>query len=225
MTSPTTRLALQIAGRGRLEGHPPGEVDGVRFEGRFVIYAVADAKGPLFGEDVSLFDPAAVAAHGRGAQSAHLVAVRSGFLMEGFVTGDDTIEGTTIGRSSSQTRLRIYYDAAPDGSRRFNDRKAFMAGDLVATYRAEEYFQMDGRAGVFDTRVNYTLLESKPFEHAGVTVDFADLAPVMVELSHGHNPEPDPSPEEIPMEEPFLHGGPGVFADHFPVGGAIIASS
>ncbi len=56
MTSPTTRLALQIAGRGRLEGHPPGEVDGVRFEGRFVIYALADAQGPLFGEDVSLFD-------------------------------------------------------------------------------------------------------------------------------------------------------------------------
>lgn len=225
MNTPSTRLALQIAGRGRLEGHPPGELDGVRFEGRFVIYALADENGPLFGEDVSLFDHRAVAEHGRGPQSAHLVAVRSGFLLEGFVTGDETIEGTTIGRSSSQTRLRVYYDAAPDGSRRYENRRTFMTGELVATYRAEEYFQMDSRAGVFDTRVNYTLLSSTPFEHGGVVVDFADVAPAMVELSHGHNPEPDPSPEEIPMEEPFLGGGPGVFADHFPVGGAILVSN
>ncbi len=224
MTASTTRMALQVAGRGRLEGHPPGEVDGARFEGRFVIYSMYGGKGPIFGEDVSLFDAAAVAEHGRGPQSAHFVSMRSGVVLEGFVTGDETIEGNTIGRTSSKTRLRIYFDASPDGTRRFTDRESFMRGELVATYRAEEYFQIDPRAGVFDTRVNYTLLESKPFAFAGETVDFADFAPQMVELSHGHNPEPDPHPEEIPQEPWFGDGGPGVFADHFPVGGSIIAT-
>lgn len=225
MSQPTTRLAMQVAGRGRLEGHPPGEVDGARFEGRFVIYALADSDGPVFGQDVSLFSAEAVAAHGRGPQSAHLVAVRSGVVLEGFVTGDDTIEGHTIGRTSASTRLRIYYDPNPDGSRSFTDRASFMGGPLVATYEAQEYFQIDRRAEVFETRVDYRVLESTPFELAGVTVDFGQLAPHMVELSHGHLPEPDPTPEQIPQEEPFLVGGPGVFADHFPVGGAIIASS
>lgn len=84
---------------------------------------------------------------------------------------------------------------------------------------------MDGRAGVFDTRVDYTLLDSVPFEHLGTRVDFSDLAPHMVELSHGHLPETDPSPEQIPMVVPFASGGPGTFADHFPVGGTIVASS
>ncbi len=225
MSQPTTRLAMQIAGRGRLEGHPPGQVDGARFEGRFVIYALAGADGQVLGEDVSLFSAAAVAAHGRGPQSAHLVAVRSGVVLEGFVTGDDTIGGHTIGRTSASTRLRIYYDANPDGTRSFTDRDSFMRGELVATYQAEEYFQIDPRAEVFDTRVDYRVMESKPFEHEGTTVDFGEVAPHMVELSHGHLPEPDPSPEQIPAEEPFLAGGPGIFADHFPVGGAILASS
>lgn len=137
MTTPTTRLAMQIAGRGRLEGHPPGKVDGVRFEGRFVIYSLAGEKGQVFGEDVSLFCADAVKEHGRGPQSAHLVAIRSGVVLEGFVTGDETIEGNTIGRTSARTRLRIYYDAAPDGSRRFNDRESFLRGELVATYQAD----------------------------------------------------------------------------------------
>lgn len=224
METPTTRLALQIAGRGRLEGHPPGEVDGARFEGRFVIYSMMGAKGQVFGEDVSLFDAECVARYGRGPQSAHFVAVRSGFTLEGFVTGDDSIEGHTIGRTSARTRLRVFYDATPDGSRRYDDRASFLTGELVATYQAEECFQIDPRAGVFDTRVNYTILDSTPFTHAGETVDFAQLAPQMVELSHGHNPEPNPSAEPIPLEEPFNDRGPGVFADHFVVGGTILAT-
>lgn len=222
MSTAGPRLAMQIAGRGRLEGHPPGEVDGARFEGRFVIWALTGEKGPVFGEDVSLFDAAAVAEHGRGPQSAHLVAMRSGTVLEGFVTGDDTIDGHTIGRTMGCTRLRIFYDAAPDGTRTFTDRASFMKGELVATYQAEEYFQINPRAGVFDTRVNYTLLDSQPFTHEGVTVDFAELAATMSELSHGHNPEPDPNPEPVPEGDEFV-GGPGVFADHFPVGGTVLA--
>lgn len=107
----SARLAMHYTGRGRLEGHPPGEVDGVRFEGRFVIYGITGEKGPVFGEDVSLFEPDAVAKYGRGPQSAQFVAVRSGYTLEGFVTGDDDFPGYQIGRSSSATRLRIYYDA------------------------------------------------------------------------------------------------------------------
>lgn len=224
MEPPTIRLALQIAGQGRLEGHPPGNVDGARFEGRFVIYSMMGPKGQLFGEDVSLFDAECVARYGRGPQSAHFVAVRSGFALEGFTTGDASMEGHTIGRSSARTRLRIYYDAKPDGSRRFGERGSFLAGTLVATYQAEEFFQIDPRAGVFDTRVSYTILESAPFTHAGETVDFARIAPQLAELSHGHNPEPDPEPEPIPAEEPFTDRGPGVFAERFVVGGAILAA-
>ena len=220
------RMAMQVAGRGRLEGHPPGQVDGARFEGRFVIYALTGAEGPVFGADVSLFDNDAVRVHGRGPQSAHLVSVRSGYVLEGCVTttGDAEV-GHTIGRTSSDTRLNIYYDPEPDGTRRFEDRDSFRQGELVATYQAEEFFQIDPRAGVFDTRVNYQLLSSTSFTLHGVTVDLGELGPRMVELSHGHNPELDPNAETIPQEEPFLNKGPGIFADHFPVGGSIQAVS
>lgn len=225
MTFPAARMAMQFAGRGRLEGHPPGELDGVRFEGRFVIYSMTGEKGPVFGEDVSLFDREAVTRHGRGPQSAHLVAVRSGYAIEGFDTGDEDFVGFTIGRTSSNTRLRIYFDPAPDGARHFEDRASFQRGELVATYQAEEFFQINPRAGVFDTRVNYTLLDSTPFTFLGHTIDLADVATRMVEKSHGNNPEDDPQPEPIPHEEePFTNRGPGVFAQRFPVGGALVAA-
>ena len=224
--SRTASLAMQFAGRGRLEGHPPGELDGVRFEGRFVIFAMTGEDGPLFSEDVSLHDAACVEQHGRGPQSAHFVAVRSGYCLEGFVTdGEKEFVGNTIGRTSSNTRLRIFFDAQPDGTRDFEDRASFLRGELVAVYKAEEFFQIDPRGGVFDTRVNYTLLESKPFSFMGRTVNLANVAPRMAELSHGHNPEPDPEPEAIPHEEGpyFTNRGPGTFADRFPVGGTLFA--
>jgi hypothetical protein len=219
-------LVMQFGGRGRLEGHPPGEVDGARFEGRFVIFALSDRDGPMFGPDVSLFDPDVVAKLGRGAQSAHLVAVRSGITMEGFVTDEgENFLGHVYGRTSTSTRLRIYYDATPDGTRHFDNRAAFTKGDLVATYEAEEFFQINPRAGVFDTRVNYTVLDSAPFTFHGKTVDLGARFPLMVEASHGHNPEPDPNPETIPDEPPFDVKGPGVFANRFPVGGSLFAVS
>lgn len=220
------KLVMQFAGRGRLEGHPPGEVDGARFEGRFVIWAMSDGNGPLFGPEISLFDSNLVDKVGRGAQSAHLVAVRSGITMEGFVTdeGPDFI-GHTYGRTSISTRLRVYFDATPDGTRHFDDRAAFTKGDLVATYEAEEFFQINPRAGVFDTRVNYSILSSAPFTFQGKTVDLGQLYPRMVEASHGHNPEPDPNPEPIPDEAPFNETGPGTFANRFPVGGSLFAVS
>ncbi len=226
MTTPSgnAKLSMQFAGRGRLEGHPPGNVDGVRFEGRFVIYSMNGTRGPIFGPDVSLFDPIAVDGFGRGPQSAHFVAVRSGYTLEGFETSSDTLVGHTIGRASASTRLRVYFDAEPDGSRDFDVRETFFNGTLIATYAAEEFFQIDTRAEVFDTRVTYTLLESVPFEFRGQTADLADFAPHMSELSHGHLPEPDPNPEIIPLEEPFLNSGPGVFANHFPVGGTLLSA-
>lgn len=217
---------MQFGGRGRLEGHPPGEVDGARFEGRFVIFALADEGGAVFGPDVSLFEPSLVERVGRGAQSAHLVAVRSGITLEGFVTdeGDDFV-GHVYGRSSLETRLRIYFDPEPDGSRHFDDRAAFTRGELIATYEAEEYFQINPRAGVFDTRVSYDLITSTPFTFHGRTVDLGELYPRMVEISHGNNPERDPNPEPIPDEPPFNVREPGVFANRFPVGGSLFVTS
>lgn len=217
---------MQFGGRGRLEAHPPGVVDGARFEGRFVIFAMSDRDGPLFGADVSLFDPEVVATDGRGAASAHLVAVRSGAALEGFGTGEgEDFPGHVYGRSTSSTRLCVYFDAHPDGSRHFDDRASFTKGELVATYQAEEFFQINPKAGVFDTRVNYTILSSTPFTFKGRTVDLGELYPRMVEVSHGQNPEPDPNPEPIPDEAPFNERGPGVFADRFPVGGSLFAVS
>lgn len=217
---------MQIGGRGRLEGHPPGEVDGARFEGRFVIFALADQDGAVFGPDVSLFDPSLVEQFGRGAQSAHLVAVRSGITLEGFVTdeGDDFV-GHVYGRSSLESRFRIYFDATPDGSRHYDDRDSFTRGELVATYQAEEYFQINPRAGVFDTRVSYSLVSSKPFTFMSRTVDLGEMYPRLVEISHGNNPEPDPNPEPIPDEAPFNVREPSVFANRFPVGGSLFVAS
>lgn len=71
--------------------------------------------------------------------------------------------------------------------------------------------------------MNYTVIESTPFELRGVRVDLGEIAPRLAELSHGHLPETNPNPEIIPAEEPFLAKGPGIFASHFPVGGTILA--
>jgi hypothetical protein len=186
VSSGAGRLAIQVAGIGRMEAQPPGVVDGTRFEGRFVIYATNGPDGPVFGADVPLFDDDAVAAHGRGPQSAHLVCVRSGYVLEGFVTSSGDMAGHTVGRTSSSTRWKVYFDPSPDGTRRFDDRASFTSGQLVATYAAEELFQIDSRAEVFDTRVNYSVIDSVPFELHGVVVDLGTLAPRLAELSHGH---------------------------------------
>jgi hypothetical protein len=223
MTGGAARLAIQLAGRGRMEAHPPGQPDGARYEGRFVIYAMADAQGPLFGNDVSLFDAEVVARAGRGPQSAHFVAIRSGYTVEGFDTSSSDLVGQMVGRGSINSRWKVYFDPSPDGSRSFDNRESFTKGTVVATYSAEEFFQVNSRAEVFDTRVDYVLLESEPFEFMGRRVDLAEIAPRMTELSHAHLPEPDPNPEIIPDEEPFTRGGPGVFANHFPVGGTVLA--
>jgi hypothetical protein len=215
------RLAMQIGGRGFLEAHPPNDVTGARFEGRFVIYSMMSHGSPVFGDDVSLFERDGAAQHGLGPGSAHFVAMRSGFGLESFHTGDDEFVGHLYARTSARTRLRIYFDAAPDGSRSFEDRDSFTRGRLIATYRAEEFFQLDSRAGVFDTRVSYTLIESSPFTFMDTTLDLAEVAPSMTDLSSGHAPEDAPRPIPIPHEEePFTDRGPGVFAQRFPVGGA-----
>jgi hypothetical protein len=222
--SRTGSLAMQIGGQGRVEEHPPGQLDNARFEGRFVIWAMTGRDGPLFGDDVSLFDPKCAEQHGRGPQCAHFVAIRSGAVLETFNTGDKDFVGHLFGRTTSKTRLRVYYDAKPDGSRRFDDRGSFLKGQLVATYRAEEFAQFDTKAGNFETRVNYTLLESKPLTFRDRTVDFADLAPRMSELSHGRMPERAPQAEPIPHdEEPFSNKGPGEFTDRFSVGGTLMS--
>jgi hypothetical protein len=221
----TASLAMQIAGQGRVEEHPPGQLDGARFEGRFVIWAMNGGEGPVFGEEVSLFDQKCVQQHGRGPQCAHFVALRSGSVLETFSTGEEGFAGHLVGRTTSKTRLRIYYDPQPDGSRRYEDRASFLKGELVATYKAEEFAQFDAKGDTFDTRVSYTLLESKPFTFKDRTVDLADLAPRMSELSHGRMPKTSPQPEPIPHEEePFSLKGPGHFTDRFPVGGTLLSA-
>lgn len=43
----------------------------------------------------------------------------------------------------------------------------------MTTYQAGSTSQTNSRGGVLGTRVNSTLLDSKPLTHDGVTVDFA----------------------------------------------------
>jgi hypothetical protein len=215
---------MQVGGRGFLEAHPPNDITGARFEGRFVIYSMMSGGSQLFGDDVSLFHGECAARHGLGPRSAHLVAVRSGFGLESFHTGDDEFVGHLFARTSVRTRLRVFFDPEPDGTRDFEDRDSFFRGHLVATYRAEEFFQSDPRAETFNTRVTYNLLESTPFTFLGTTVELGRLAPTLVDLSAGHSPEDAPRPTPIPhQEEPFTDRGPGVFAQRFPVGGAWLA--
>jgi hypothetical protein len=214
-------MVMDTVGRGFLED---GKPDGARYEGRFVIYAMDGGNAPVFGKDVSLFDPACVKAHGAGVQCAHFVALRSGHILQAFGTGDGKdFPGLEAGRTSN-AGLRIYYDPHPDGTRNFENHASFLKGQLIATYDAEEYFQIDPQAGVLYTRVSYTLLKSKPFSYLGHTVDLADLAPRMTELSQGHLPSPDPTPQAIPNESPyFSNKGPGQFTKHFGVGGSMLA--
>lgn len=220
----SVRLAIQHAGHGRMEGHARGNADNCRFESRFVIFALSLRDDPLFGRDVSLFSDLAVSKHGRGAPSAHFVAVRSGWILESFSIGERHDASRLIARTSSESRLRIYFDPNPDGSRTFSDRSSFMKGELIATYQAEEYLQIDQVAGNFETRVNYALLESTPFKFAGVCVDMADFACNLAEASHGSGSEPDPEPEEIPLEEPFARHGEGLFVNRFMLGGTMFAA-
>jgi hypothetical protein len=114
-----------------------------------------------------------------------------------------------VGRGSVNSRWKVYFDPSPDGSQDFDDRTSFIRGGVVATYSAEEFFQVNTRAEVFDTRVDYVILDSKPFEFMGRRIDLAEIAPRLTEFSHAHLPEPDPDPEIIPDEEPFKRGGPG----------------
>lgn len=222
----TSSMVMQTTGRGRLEEHPPGVVDGVRFEGRFVIWGMSSAGGQVFGDDASLFDEDCVEQYGRGPQCAHLVAVRSGSILHGFVTGNgDDLKGESVGRTTAASRYRIFYDAHPNGSRDYEERAGWLRGELVATYSSDEFFSIDAAGGVFDTRVDYSIISSTPFELNGVKVDFATLAPHMTELDHGHNPQPDPQPEPVPYDESwFANKGPGEFASYFPVGGAVLAA-
>lgn len=223
-TAPAGQMVMQLAGRGHMEAHPPGDVAGTRYEGRFVIFSMDDGAGQVFGDDTSLFDESCVKHYGRGPQCAHFVAVRSGYILQGFETGDATFTGNTVGRTASSSRVRIYYDAHPDGTRSYDNGASFETGTEIATYRADETFSIDPRGGVFDTRVDLRLLNSQTFTYEGHRVNLAQIATHMTEFDHGHNPEPDPNPEPIPYQEPwFTNRGPGVFANRFPVGGDIIA--
>jgi hypothetical protein len=87
-----------------MEAHPPGKPDNARYEGRFVIYAMADDNGPMFGKDMSLFDADCVAKFGRGPQSVHFVAIRSGYTLEGFDTSSSNLVGQMVGHGSINSR-------------------------------------------------------------------------------------------------------------------------
>jgi hypothetical protein len=57
-----------------------------------------------------------------------------------------------------------------------------MRGELVATYSAEEFFQANPRAEVFDTRLFTSCWRASPSSSLGRTVDLAEIAPRMTEL-------------------------------------------
>lgn len=236
--APAGFMAMQVGGRGRIEApegldpHGTFAVDGARFQGRFVIFSIDGDGEPVFGNDVSLFDPACVARHGRGPQCAHFVGVLNGMIIEAFDTGDPDFAGHLVGRTGPTDgppnpgeRLRIYFDPNPDGTRHFEDLDSFEVGEVIARYKVSEFFQIDFRAAVFNSRGNYTLVESKPVTFKGRTVDFADIAPRVTQIWHAHVPDIDPDPDPIPTDqEPYGGKGPGEFLLRFPIGGMLMSA-
>jgi hypothetical protein len=180
-------LGMQVAGCASFAQRSLGSDDTTnRFAVRSLIFALSDRDGPVFGPDVSLFDPRAAAQHGRGPQSAHFFAVWSGSVLESFATDSgDAGQNHIFARTSATTRLRIYFDPQPNGTRSFGDGGMFTTGAPVAVYAGEGYFQMDRLDETLDIRANYAILESTPMTFNGVTVDLGALYPRMVEVSRG----------------------------------------
>lgn len=234
--APAGFMAMQVGGRGRIEKpkgvdpHGTFAVDGVRFQGRFVVYSIDGDGEPIFGSDNSLFDDHCVARFGRGPQCAHFVAVLNGMVTEAFDTGDQNFVGHIVGRTGPTDgppkqgeRLRIFFDPQPDGKRTFENLASFERGEVIARYKVSEFFQFDLRAGIFNSRGNYSLIESKPVTYAGRTIDFKDIAPRITQIWHARQPEPDPEPDPIPIDqEPYGSKGPGQFDLRFPIGGMLM---
>lgn len=234
--APAGFMAMQVGGRGRIESpggldpHGTFAVDGARFQGRFVIYSIDGDGAPIFGNDVSLFDSNCVAKFGRGPQCAHFVGVLNGRILEAFDTGEPGFVGHLVGRTGPTDgppkrgeRLRIFFDPHPDGTRNFENLASFEKGDIIARYKVSEFFQIDLRAAIFNSRGNYSLIESKPVTFGGRTVDFKDVAPRITQIWHAHMPEPDPDPDPIPTDqEPYGDKGPGQFDLRFPIGGMLM---
>lgn len=236
--APTGFMAMQVAGRGRIEApngldpHGTFDANGARFQGRFVIYSIDGDGEPIFGNDVSLFDPGCVTKFGRGPQCAHFAAVLNGMILEAFDTGEPGFVGHLVGRTGPTAgppgpgeRLRIFFDPHPDGTRNFEDLRSFERGEIIARYKVSEFFQIDFRAGIFNSRGNYSLIESTPVTFNGRTVDFKDVAARITQIWHAHLPEPDPDPDPIPTEqEPYGSKGPGQFDLRFPIGGMLMSA-
>jgi hypothetical protein len=79
-------------------------------------------------------------------------------------------------------------DPAPDGTREFENLASFERGELIATYRAREFASFDLRAGIFQSRGNYVLVDSKPVTFHGVTADVREVAPRMTQVWNARNP-------------------------------------
>jgi hypothetical protein len=234
--APAGFMAMQVAGRGRIEApsgvdpHGTFVFDGARFQGRFVIYSIDGDGEPIFGNGASLFDGGCVARFGRGPQCAHFVAVLNGMVLEAFDTGEPGFVGHLVGRTGPTAgppgqgeRLRIFFDPHPDGTRNFEDLRSFERGEIIARYKVSEFFQADFRAGVFNSRGNYSLIESEPVTFAGRTVDFKDIASRITQIWHAHLPDRDPDPDAIPVDqEPYGSKGPGHFDLRFPIGGMLM---
>jgi hypothetical protein len=236
--APAGFMAMQVAGRGRIEApsgvdpHGTFIFDGARFQGRFVIYSIDGDGEPIFGNETSLFDTDCVARFGRGPQCAHFVAVLNGMVLEAFDTGEPGFVGHLVGRTGPTAgppregeRLRIFFDPHPDGTRNFEDLHSFERGEVIARYKVSEFFQVDFRAAIFNSRGNYSLFESKPVTFAGRTVDFKDIAPRITQIWHAHMPDRDPQPDAIPTDqEPYGAKGPGNFDLRFPIGGMLMSA-
>jgi hypothetical protein len=230
--APAGFLAMQVGGRGRIEA-PNGlyqhdgsvNLDTNRFQGRFAIYSIEGDGESTFGDDVSLFDKDCVAKFGRGPQCAHFVGVLNGYILEGFDTSDPGFVGQYQGRTSAKERFRIFFDPHPDGTRNFENLASFERGEVIARYKVREFASVDFRAGIFNSRGNYFLIESKPVTFNGRTVDFADVAPRITQIWHARNPEPDPDPDPIPTDqEPYGFKGEGKFDLRFPISGMLMSA-
>src|SRR5437773_7606484 len=216
---PAALATIQISGRGFEEGFQ----DGDRFQVRLFIWSLEGAAQSILGPDVSLFEPGCVAHFGRGVQCAQLLVVGNAYILEPFDTSSPDLVGHNAFRLAGEA-WRIYFDPAPDATRRFEDLASFEKGDPVAVYKVREFATADPVADVVWARNDQELLKSTPFTLRGVTIDFKNVGPRLTGLGHARVPQPDPDPQPIPTNEPpFESKGPGFFLLHTAISGTFSA--
>ena len=219
-SAPVGLAVMQMSGRAFQEGLQAGDRD----QARLFIWSLEGPDQSILGPDAPLFEPGCVAKFSEGVQCAYFPVVVNAIFAETFDTSTPDLVGHNAIRLASGETWRIFFDPAPDGTRSYENLASFEKGKPVAVYAAREFITSDVETNFVLARNNLTLISSTPFTLNGITIDFKKIAPRLMGVGHARLPEPDPSPQPIPTNEPpFGSKGPGFFVLHEPISGTFQA--